>query len=272
MNFGTLGTGFGGLGRGGATGYTFVNAEAAAVSAAMAAAGADPSAARDALIDTLVGAWKTAGTWAKRDNIQIYAAHASAAALINWKNPGTGNATLVNSPTFTTDRGIATDGLTQEIDTGFNPSTFGGSFTQNSANFSIWSRSSSVYTGATAGWFDGSDGIAIQSKNGTGNALWRINQASATTSSSTTNGVGYFSANRDGAGSHTLYYNGSSIGTGTNASTALNNSTLRVGRLTASSYQAFDCSAMLAGGSLSGTEVADEYAALLTFMQAIGAG
>lgn len=271
MNFGTLGTGFGGLGRGGGgAGYTFVNAEAAAVSAAMVP---EPSNSEKADIDTLVGAMKTAGTWSLRDVIQIYAAHSQASGLLNWKNPGTFDATLVGTPTptFTTNRDFTTDGSQNYVDTGFNPATAGGSFAQNSANLSIWSRTSAALTGSAVGWFDGTDGTTMLPRNGSGQFSARINQATANGGIASNNGSGYFSVNRSGAGAAQFSKNGADIGSGTEASTALNSETLKVGRIATATYTAFACAALLAGGALTLQQRADEYAAMLAYMQARGA-
>lgn len=58
----------------------------------------------------------------KFDCLYIRAAHHSQAALLNWaKNAH--DATAVNSPTFTTNRGYKSNGTTSYLDLNYNPST-----------------------------------------------------------------------------------------------------------------------------------------------------
>ncbi len=98
-----------------AGGYTFINAEAEALVAAFSV---DPDDTRKALIDNLVGTLKGAGVWTKIDYLYVMAAHDEQAARINWKDPGTATLTVVNSPTFTTDGGFASNGSTSYLDSG----------------------------------------------------------------------------------------------------------------------------------------------------------
>ena len=76
----------------------------AATEAIAAAFTTPPTTARKDLIDAAVVALKAAGVWAKLDALYAFAAADSQAAMINWKHPGTYNATEVNAPTFTADQ------------------------------------------------------------------------------------------------------------------------------------------------------------------------
>ena len=62
-----------------------------------------PSAALASLQDIMVRALIDCGAWALLDVFYNYAVHTNAAgeALINWKLPGTFDATAFNAPTFT---------------------------------------------------------------------------------------------------------------------------------------------------------------------------
>lgn len=116
---------------GGAVSYS---AEATALFARMSVA---PDATRKGHIDTLIVALKAAGVWDKMDVLYIHAAHDAQAARLNWKSTSF-NSTAVNSPTFTTDRGYAGDGATSYLDSGYNPTTAGGVFAQNSGHMGVW--------------------------------------------------------------------------------------------------------------------------------------
>lgn len=89
------------------------------------------------------GYWNTmvcdlvdAGYWTLFDVFYFYAVHNNGAgeALINWKLPGTYNATAYNAPTFTAYEGFTGNGTTQYIDCNWNPSANGVNYTQNSAS------------------------------------------------------------------------------------------------------------------------------------------
>lgn len=89
--------------------------------AAVIAAGGAVSLARRILVDQTVYALKTAGDWDSIDDLMIYAAENQAQALVSLKLRLVG--LPVNSPAFTADRCVLTDGVTQYVDTGFIPST-----------------------------------------------------------------------------------------------------------------------------------------------------
>jgi hypothetical protein len=87
--------------------------------AAVAAAGGSVSAGRRALINQTIDALKASGDWNNIDDLMVYAAENQAQALVSWKLNLVG--APVNSPVFTADRCLITDGVTQYVDTGFIP-------------------------------------------------------------------------------------------------------------------------------------------------------
>lgn len=95
-----------------------------------------PDDTRKGLINAYVLALKAGGVWNSLDGLYVFAAADSQAALINWRNPGTHDATLVNAPTFTQDRGFTGNGTNSYVNSNFNPSTAGGLYVQNSAHIS----------------------------------------------------------------------------------------------------------------------------------------
>lgn len=230
-----------------------------------------PDDTRKGHINTVVAGLKADGVWTLLDALQVYAAADSQAASVDWVLPSR-LATVTNAPTFTTDRGYTTNGTSNYVDTTYNPST-GTQFTQNSAFFGVWSRTTASITSSGSGWFDGTDGISVNPRNV--NAIsYRINQAtqSSPATPNITDGVGWFTANRTGAATTQAYRNGSAITPdGTQASTAINNNTLRMGAITAASFHAREWAAMAAGGSLDATKHLALYNRLQTYMTAVGA-
>jgi hypothetical protein len=244
-----------------------------AADAVISAFTTEPSVERKLAINDLVVRLKGTTIWAKLDALYLLAAHESAAALINWKNPGTFNMTAGGAPTFTADSGYTTDGVDDYLSTNFNPATAGGSFAQNSACFGIWSGTSAGSNSSKAGWYDGTDGITINPHT-TGNEMQvRINQGTVLQSAfgSVTDGVGLYVGNRSGASAVQAYRNGASITTATTASTALNSAAIRLGGITASSFAALTFRAAVIGGSLSSSEQSDLYNFILEYLRQVGA-
>lgn len=248
----------------------------AATVSLLAAFSVDPTSGRKSAINQLITSLKSAGIWAKLDALYLLAAHDAQAARVNWKNPGTFNLSVGGgSPTFTTDSNYSFDGVDDFLDTNFNPATAGGAYAQNSASFGVWSGTSGQAFGSCAGWFDGTDGTTILTRSGSDTVGVRVNQASTAGSSGATDGRGLFVANRSGSTSMQVYRNGSSLtldqGLPTQASSALNSASFRLGSISASSFTAISLRAAVIGGSLNSTEQANLYSAMLAYLQHTGA-
>ena len=172
------------------------------------------------IVDALVRGLKDDGNWTFLDWLSLSAAHDSQAGLINLKNP-TQVATLVNAPTFTTDRGFTGDGATSYIDFGWNPTTASSpNFVQNDASMGVW-----IGTDATSGTqydMGTSTRHSINSHVGSNQARFYPNQTSAATVAIPANtGVGLSAWTRRGASATETYKNGTSLGDGATASGAL---------------------------------------------------
>jgi hypothetical protein len=205
------------------SGYSFVNAEAAALVARFTT---QPTNARKALIDTFVGALKTAGVWTKLDALYVMAAHDSQAARQNWIADEY-NLTPVASPTFTVDRGYQSDGSSSYLTTGFNPSTAPSpKFTQNSASFGFWSRTN-IQSGTLTDM--GNSNNVILARNLSDQALYRVNNGiAASTANSVTTSVGFFSALRANSSTERLRQNNAQINSTVVASSSTTNSPFTV--------------------------------------------
>jgi hypothetical protein len=233
--------------------------------------GSSPATAqRKWLIDQTIRRLKRSGLWDKLDCFYIFAAHASGPALINWKNPGTFNATLVNSPTFAVNRGFTTAAGTTYVDSAFTPSTAGGVYTQNSA--SIGARSLKAGAADNARLVGGATITPPRCfiiPTVSGNAISRLNND--TSASVATPGTdGFFVAVRTASTTMALYRNGASIATSAAASTGLPTVVVRfvAGEAAASDYE---CASGFIGAGLSAEDVAALSAIELAYMQAVGA-
>lgn len=234
-------------------------------------------------IDKLIKSLKTAGIWSKLDVLQMYAAPTAADAVVNWKSPGTFNATLVNSPTLAADRGITGDGASSYINSGYTPS-LGTNFLQDSASFGVSINNLSSSTGFEAHgarnttWnssrfqtylryptdFNGAYGVGLNSDDGI--------RPSATPSN------GHFAINRIINDKVEYYKNGSKAGAdATLTSNGVTNQVLYIlgvrdapgGLIFPSNDRA---AIMFAGAGMNGTEMAALSTALETYLDYIGAG
>jgi hypothetical protein len=161
----------------------------------------DPDDTRKGLINTFILVLKAAGVYAKLDAIHLIASHEGATGLLNIKSSSWPLAT-VNSPSFTTDRGYAGDGITASLTvSGYNPSVSSGKlFAQNDASAGACVNSHPTPTTPNSSPIIGADGadgrprlIYLSAAN---QAAGRINgpgsNATATTNVSTTLGCRMF--------------------------------------------------------------------------------
>ena len=262
---------------GAGSGYSYTNAEAATLVAAMSSA---PDDTRKGVIDTCIGAIKTAGVWTKLDCLWIRAAHDSQAALLDWKRLS--DSTAVNSPTFTTDRGFTGDGSTSYINTNFTPSTDGVNYIRDSASMGAYLNagtdtavsgpnsigvSTASHQARIEPWRSSTPGATVRS---------RVNTLTATTVGTVTTRYGLTAINRSGGSAEQVYRNGSSIGTSAVASTGLCNiDVYELGQNNAGSLGGASdnrIAASFVGGSLTSTEHADLFTAIEAYLDAVGAG
>ncbi len=230
-----------------------------------------PAVIRKHAIDDLIVAAKANGWWTLLDSMMLIGAD-SQCSLVEWIVPSR-SATLVGSPTFTADREFLTNGSSSGVEL-FNPVTMGSNFTQNSAMFAVWNRRAGQCSNSVAGWFDGTDGVTINTRSNSNTAPFRINQASTVSATSVTNGSGLTAIDRSaasGAGCIIQYRNGAQTVAGNQTSAAINSFAFRFGGVTAALWQASQCAGMLAGGHMTAGQHADMYDDILAYMQAIGA-
>lgn len=188
-------------------------------------------------IDDFIARLKRAGIWEDLDGLYVFAQENSVAALVNWKNPGTYNATATNSPTFTANVGFAGNGTNSFIDTNFNPTTaVAPKYTLNDA-----CRFGRIITPPSADvvWGDTSAFRNNFYMNAAGTTDIRINCGDSGTNIAVTDAspAGFWSGVRTTSAAQALFKNGVSVGSNTTASSAMSNANLSVFR-TQSDYGA----------------------------------
>jgi hypothetical protein len=230
--------------------------------------------------NTLVKALKSAGTWALRDAYYVFAQYSNTAneGLINWKNPGTFNATIAGAPTFASLEGFTLDGTDDVIYTGMNLSTEMTYYTRNSANVSVYTR-----TNPSAGMYflfgtsDNSNEVAFLPKTASTQVESEINDYTSAAIEGTATASGYWQLNRSGATAIQIYHNGVSFGTTSTASTGLPNSTdFAIGGFYYAGSLYYPIAAQMSaagiGGSLTATQLADENTAIEAYMDSNSKG
>lgn len=238
-----------------------------------------PTQQRKVLINNLITALQISGVWAKLDAFYVLAAQDAQAASLNWKNPATFTLTENGLVTFTANQGYAGDGSTGFLDSGFNPSTAGGNYAQDSAHLSVRNRTSRAADATSQ------IGLRNNAQNSFADLACRFsgdlmvarpNSGAAGGTFAVTDSVGHFLANRSASNAVQPYRNASSLGSGTAASAALISGNIyilaenRVGvGVTVPSTD--QIASVSIGGSLSAVEVTAFYNAELAYMQGVGA-
>lgn len=203
--------------------------------------------------------------WNKIDHFLPLAAHTSQAGLVSIRNPSR-VATLVNAPSFTAGRGFTTDGITNYIDSGFNPATMGVAYTLNSASMGIWRRSGTP-AAPMCGW-SSSNGTALGAS--TTDYVARMNNVLLPTISVVPTG-NWFMAQRLDSAIISVSSNGVQRGTSAQTSSVILSGNIRIGSHAASFFSAGQYSAFLIGSAFTPTEELAIYGTVQAYLQAVGA-
>ena len=187
-----------------------------------------PSDATAAIWNTCVETWVANGEWATKDVIWVYAAHTNGAgeSLINWKNPGTYDATAFNAPAHVANQGF-TGAATKHIDCNWNPSTNGVNYLQNSASMGLYCRTNVQEAGRDMGVFDFTHNSQLITRFSDDKSYIWFNNNSAL-SVTNTDSRGMYIVSRLDATDQDLYRNKIKIIDGSAASTGVPNRKLYV--------------------------------------------
>lgn len=185
-----------------------------------------PSDAQKLVYDTAIKALEANGTWATCDALYNTAGPDAQAAQRNWIKDAHNLSLSGTPPTFVAKAGYTTNGTTSFLNTNYIPAADKVNVAQDSATLACRitagtdAASSSVHV---LGVVTGSNGLSIIPRDASGQVVGRINASANSTFTSVVPGtrLGTFSVSRTGASTLKGYYNGSAVGTGTEASTAL---------------------------------------------------
>jgi hypothetical protein len=249
------------------------DADAEALFAAWAV---NPGPARKSLYSALIAGLKSDGVWTKLDFLHWFGSGNGNDSWINLKSPGVATISRLASDaaTFTVDRGWTGDAA-HGFSLNWNPTDDGGVYTQNSSHIGVWARAADGSGGSVDLGASGPSGLTFICPNFNGIGFFAYLNANGGLSDGADAGAGHFVANRSGASALQYYKNGSSVATGTDASTWLPDRDFYVlARNEASGLANSSNDQLLAvhgGGGLSAGDVANLYSRLNTLKAALGA-
>lgn len=238
---------------------------------------AQPSATRKIQIDNLIKSLKNKGIWSKLDVLYVFAAHTEQAALLNWVGDYS-NATKVNSPTFTTDRGFAGNGSSSYLNSNYNTATQAVNLSQNSASIGIYSRTelaSNVDDCGTAKTTATTGGLYVSHRAANNSSYWRSNTGT-TESTVITTSLGWKIVSRTASNSATIYQNTIAKETITTVSSTPVSLVTYIGATNVngspSGYSPRQFSAFFVGAGLDSASVVSIVNFFETYLDAVGAG
>lgn len=253
----------------GSTASPSYEAESSALFAAMVP---EPDATRKFHIDTFVKALKTAGIWAKLDQLHVLAAHSEQAALLNWKTPGSQALVKLATPTFEADRGITVGvGVTGALQGQTNLSAL-SQFQQDSAHKALWCRTANAGLGTDYdfGTANSSSTNRIRIRSSSNGSAWGVNNTVET--GGTTDASGFWLGTRFSANDIAIYRNGALFdSSNARASVAPAASLPQIGRTGSVTYGDTRQFALVSLGADLNAEEQAYYDAALAYMTAVGA-
>jgi hypothetical protein len=208
--------------------------------------------------------------WAQLDCLYILAQQNQVDAQLNLIGTSYGLTAggLLKSVAFTPYKGFVFPGVSY-LDTNFNATTaVSPHFTQNSANYGVWSYAIVAETVPVMGSGGSGGGSNLYTSYGGTDFYARVNEASAS-SVPAPGAKGLFSGDRSSSANVVPYWNGVSQGTVTSASLAPYNADFSVGSYGGTASTAQTLSEAHIGASLGSGNLA-LYNRLRTYMTAVG--
>lgn len=228
-----------------------------------------PTAARVTLINNCIRSLILGGVWAKLDRFYMLAAHDGQAGRIDWRTAAN-VLTVVNAPTFTTDRGYTGDGTSAGLVNTYTPILH----TQNNAHISAFGLTTTTNTNGDAGAIIPTPVVrsVIRVRTGTG-AGGRSSSATTTAFTTATAVPRHCLSNRVSSANQVMYSNGAlDVSAAVTSSSIANmNEFFILGSAVLSAYSNRQISAATIGAGLTSDEITTLYNAQLTYLQALGA-
>jgi hypothetical protein len=170
-----------------------------------------PSAAQQVKQNQLIRSLKSAGIWTLLDVFYLFLNNGgSNFATLNWKSPAAFQATLVNSPTFTSNVGYATNGASSYVRINWSANGNGVNYTNNSASIGMYMSAGQGYAGCTNG--PATSQMFLDCESGGSNSRGILNSSSPLCSSTNLTRTGLFHLQRTSSTTVKLMRVGAQIG------------------------------------------------------------
>lgn len=244
--------------------------------------GAAVSGARQTIVGAFIAAEMASGAWERTDDYWAFWAEDAIQARTSLKQRRL--ATLIGTPTFTTDRDYTTNGSNNGLNLGFIPSIHGVALTLTSSRIAGYERTNVTGNTFMAGCVDANQSfgpaIRLRPRNGA-NAIGELMQSgTATYTLPAANSQGYIAASRFGTGLTDVvgYKNGVAMTRTTDPTSykpQLPGTPLYVGGYNntgpLTTPRATVAGFLAVGGALSPEQEADQYDNVQTWGTAVGA-
>lgn len=253
--------------------------DASAWQAAVIGAGGTVTAADFSLVNAFIKGLKSNNLWIW-DRLWVHCLGApgnTAAGLIDLVNRAT--ATATNSPTFLLHGGVTSDGATSYVKSGFNPSTSGVNYLQNSATAFTYQNTTRVAsTSDSLGVSDASNIQTVISPRFTGNiAGGNVNNTAAAGSATgaVSDTLGLRLMSRTSGTALASYARGAQVGTAVSTSSTPPNAEVYIlcvnGNGTPTQFETVQVAASGLGAGLTAGQVATFNTILETMLTGMGA-
>lgn len=266
------------------TASAFDAATTAWVAAVFAVDGTVVTGPQATLVDNLIVGLKADALFAKLDRLWLFAIENQTEALVDII--ANSLATAVNTPTFTINRGFASDGNaagtgTSYINSNFNPSVGGFNYVQDSATLFGWvqqmpaSTVGALVCNTSAGTQGGRIYPYYDLGGGTFDVIWGANAIGQSLTGSAPGTAGLYASTRTASNAQQFYISGSLFSSNATASNAIDNQVFEFLRNPGISVEYFASTGRIAAGGfgsqLSATEHANLNSRLQTYMTGVGA-
>lgn len=231
---------------------------------AMATAGALPVAARRTVINTLIDGLIDAGVWTELSRLHVLAAHASAAALIDWKNPTGTGLTVGGSPTFTANRGYTGNGTDGYLGFGANVSAL---MAQDDCHAGAWQLNETAESSSILAQISGTARFLIQPRTAAGNFATRL-MAASTQNVVVASSIGHSLTSRDNSADYDQYRDGALLATPVVASDGLP-AVEMTGLRQTTVYSTAEVAILHCGSALTSTQAGDMFDLFDTYLTAV---
>ncbi len=236
------------------------------VAAIVAGFSSAPDAGRQVCITAFVQTLYDSAAWSKIDVLYVFAAGEDQGSRVNWKSPGTFNASKTGTGgTFNTDLGWSTFSSGNLIDSGLNPTTSGGKFLRNDAY--LLAATVTDANDVVSTFIAGSAGYTARTS---GAVFTTLSQSTSQDTGCANSGKGLYGWNRSTGATYDRWKNGAVFDSPTRSSIALVSANFTIGTHNGTTFTSKTVSLFSAGGGLTSGQHVSFWNGYSAYMACIG--